>query len=302
MKIFKEVSLGFLTAIASSLVILGAMIVSITEGTSMLKPTLEPLPTFPAVVESLVAGGPTSTLLPPSPTARQVMVTNTPPNTPCPPPAGWVSIYLSQGDDVKAIAAERGVNIEDLKRFNCTNGFAAGSNVFVPPLPTPTLTPSLTLTFTLTMSLTPSSTVCPGPPANWVRYIVKPGDYLSILAAATGTTVQDIQNKNCLTTTLINSGSVLYLPRYPGGTATATLRPTLTRTSVPTRPRTPIPTSLPTITPTGTNIATLTSTLTSTETLTPAPTSTSTSTTFTIVTATPKPSPTPTDTPIPPTP
>jgi LysM repeat protein len=306
MKIFKEVSLGFLTAIASSLVIIGAIVVSMTEGLSLVVPTLEPTLTLPAVVETAEAGIPTSTPRPQTATPRLVIITNAPRATPCPTPEGWVSLTFSQSDDIKAIAAARGVSVEDLKNANCTAGFGPGSKIAVPPFPTPTLTPSLTYTVTITLTLSPtiSKTICPGPPANWVRYVVKPGDTLSSLAAATGTTYLDIQTKNCLTVTQINSGSVLYLPRLPGGTPTPTLRPTITRTTGPsrtsgptrttgpTRTNTPIPTNLPTVPPTGTNIATQTSTLTST--FTPGPTFTSTATVFTIVTATPRPTATPT--------
>ena len=48
MKSLKEVSLGFLSAIASTVIILGAILVAMTEGIALSVPTIEP--TFPMPV------------------------------------------------------------------------------------------------------------------------------------------------------------------------------------------------------------------------------------------------------------
>ncbi len=312
MKSVREVSVGLITAIASSLVILGAIIVSMTEGVSLVPPTPEPTLTLPVLEDTPILGAPTLTRSPlKTNTALPVFITNTPLASACKNiPPGWVKITTS-GDDLKPVAAQRGVTVNDLVVANClpASSVMPGSQLFVPPLPTVTFTPSLTLTLTLTRTIvfTPTATTCtPHPPAGWVRYQVRSGDTLSELATKVGLNgYQLIIDVNCLASPYINSGQIIYLPSNPSGTATPTARPSATRTRGPTFTFTPRPTTFtPTITPTGTNIATLTSTLTGTvtatgtATATQAPTATPTSTPISIVTPTnPPPSATPTVTP-----
>ncbi len=57
--------------------------------------------------------------------------------------------------------------------------------------------------------------ICPALPAGWIRHTVRSGDTLSQLAVATGTTVARIREVNCLTSTLIWVGQLLYLPNVP---------------------------------------------------------------------------------------
>lgn len=98
-----------------------------------------------------------------------------------------------------------------------------------------TTTPVLTLTTTLTpeivtTQLTQIPAACtPAPPANWVAYTVKEGDYLFNLALATGTTVARLEEVNCLTATGLGVGQRLWLPALP-----PTAIPTETPTAVPT--------------------------------------------------------------------
>ena len=56
---------------------------------------------------------------------------------------------------------------------------------------------------------------CPVP-AGWVQYTVEGGDSIGALAEATGVTIQDIVNGNCLADPdTLFSGQVIYLPRSP---------------------------------------------------------------------------------------
>ena len=49
-----------------------------------------------------------------------------------------------------------------------------------------------------------------------MQYVVEPGDSLGALAEATGVTVQDIVNGNCLTDAdTLFIGQTIYLPRSP---------------------------------------------------------------------------------------
>ncbi len=84
-------------------------------------------------------------------------------------------------------------------------------------------------------------------PAGWQPYVVATGDTLSGLAFNLGTTVDVIQNGNCITNAdSIFVGQVVYLPSLPiGATAVLTIPPTFI---VPTQPITTIRTSTPTAT------------------------------------------------------
>jgi serine/threonine protein kinase len=117
-----------------------------------------------------------------------------------------------------------------------------------------TATPVLTLTTTLTpeivtTQLTQIPPACtPAPPANWVVYTVKEGDYLFNLALATGTTVERLQAVNCLLATGLGIGKRLWLPILPP-TATPAATPTAVPTTAPSGggsgPTQPEPTKTP---------------------------------------------------------
>jgi LysM repeat protein len=109
--------------------------------------------------------------------------------------------------------------------------FALACNLTTNP-PTPTAPPAPTLTSpanapTLFASITPLPGVggvsptqppnptCP-PPTGWVQYTVEAGDSISALAEATGTTIADLVNGNCLSDeNTLFTGQVIYLPRSP---------------------------------------------------------------------------------------
>ncbi len=146
-----------------------------------------------------------------------------------------------------------------------------------PGVPVPTETP---------VGPAPPTPTCAPKPEDWVTYYVKRGDTLYSLATRTGTTVARVTAVNCLSTTIIEIGQPLLLPRLPPTAtpivetipapvpATATSAPTAlpvaTATSTSTEAPTASATALPTETatappPTDTpRAATATSTLTST--------------------------------------
>lgn len=86
------------------------------------------------------------------------------------------------------------------------------------PLPTtttpPTATPSTTSTPTPTATLTsiPTAATCAPPPAGWVEYIVQQGDNLYSLSRRYQTSVDALQNANCLAGTRIFAGQRLWMP------------------------------------------------------------------------------------------
>jgi LysM repeat protein len=102
---------------------------------------------------------------------------------------------------------------------------------YVPEIPTPTETPAPTSIFntantpTLVAAsfsatpLTPSATIppptsCP-PPAGWIAISVQPGDTLAILAARYSTTPANLSAANCLFSSDLPTGSIVYVPPVP---------------------------------------------------------------------------------------
>ncbi len=80
--------------------------------------------------------------------------------------------------------------------------------------PTFSPTPSASLIFTWTPTLSPSPTTCPHP-LGWLPYTVRSGDTLSKLAIYYRISVADLQRANCLLTTGLLPGSVIYVPPVP---------------------------------------------------------------------------------------
>ncbi len=285
MKSLKEVSLGFLSAIASTVVIMGALLVAMTEGIALSIPTIEPTFTMPVVENTLLPGIPSPTKGIKPTQARPVIVTITA-TPPCPIPANWEEYIIQAGDKLSKLAEGRGISVQDLKTANCLkidiDSLLAGTTLYLPPLPTPTSTITVTLTRTLrpTFTLFPTLTSC-SPPSNWVRYVVQAGDTLFKLSNAVG--ISDwhvLMAANCLPNDNLATGQILYLPRLPARTPTLTSTPTrppvITRTPTRTRTRTPTSTpvtpTVPSPTPTGTSVPTATATPTEVPSPTPTPT------------------------------
>jgi LysM repeat protein len=79
------------------------------------------------------------------------------------------------------------------------------------PTPSPTMTP------TWTPSLPPLPTNCT-PPMGWVPYVVQPGDTLDNIAALYRISGSELQKANCLQTTGLLPGVIIYVP--PASTQT----------------------------------------------------------------------------------
>ncbi len=291
MKSLKEVSLGFLSAIASTVIIMGAILVAMTEGIGLSVPTIEPTNTLPAIVNTLIPGVSSPTALT-SPTQKRPVVVTITATPKCTPPANWVQYQVKSGDKVSKLAESLGVSVQTLWEGNClprVDSLSVDSFLYLPPTPTPTFT--ITVTFTVTNTLRPSATIRPSvttcsPPANWVKYTVQHGDTLFALSQAVGLSDWHIlMTANCLTSININTGDTLYLPRLPSRTPTATATsapppppppPTPTPTRIISRTPTATLTQPPPPTPTGTPTQTEVPSPTPTDTLEPSPTPTTT--------------------------
>jgi LysM repeat protein len=228
-------------------------------------PTTVPLQSLPQTATLISSPTPTETI---------------PPPTSCPPPAGWVPITVSPGDDLVALSYRYHSTPEDLLLANClfSVDLPNGSIIYVPSIPT-------------------NTPVLCGPPIGWIRYTVLPGNTMYSLSQAYGTSISQLQLANCMSAYQYNlaAGQSIWVPnvitRTPRATATATLTPvsivfpTLTRTATVTQTATQVPTG--TNVPTATNVPTSTATGTATATAsstapppTPTPTATATITAF----------------------
>src|SRR5512140_1095279 len=67
---------------------------------------------------------------------------------------------------------------------------------------------------TSTPTLPPPPTNCP-PPAGWVAYFIKTGDTLSLLSTRYRVGVANLKQANCLSTSELVPGSIIYIPPSP---------------------------------------------------------------------------------------
>ncbi len=65
-------------------------------------------------------------------------------------------------------------------------------------------------------NLSANATSCM-PPIDWALYPIQPDDSLSELSRRTGVSITMLANSNCLQTSNLESGNLLYLPAVPSG-------------------------------------------------------------------------------------
>jgi LysM repeat protein len=239
MKAIRDLSIGLITTLASTILVVGAMLLAIAEGTSFPRstqivdfntppPTHTPAPPVSTRIASIMIEESAS----PTPSKSFSPTPSQPIPTTCPNPAGWGQYTILSGDTVALIASDYGITPKELMDANCliSETLLPGTILFIPPPPA-TLTPSLAPIPTRTS--VPSNTPIPcGPPKGWVTYIVQYGDTLFRISLQYGATVNQLQFANCMgSSTTIRAGQGLYVPN------TAPVVPTPTRTST----RTPIP-------------------------------------------------------------
>jgi LysM repeat protein len=243
MRALREMSGGLIIAVVSLLLVLGGISLSLAENSPEEQPTPTPLPPIiatsievptltPMVLNTNTPGGTatetatqTSTAAPSATLAVSIV---------CNPPAGWLQIVVGTNDTLYTIAERYKTTAENLNTSNCLMDVlpAAGSRLFVPPVPTVTVIPC-------------------GPPAGWIRaYAVKPGDNLYRISLLYRTTVAQLQRANCMgSSTIIYAGQRLYVPNVPTSTPSIV-------TATPTTTATPSPTATPTDSPSATSAPT----------------------------------------------
>ncbi|MEJ5202969.1 MAG: LysM peptidoglycan-binding domain-containing protein [Anaerolineales bacterium] len=218
MKTLRELFTGLLTALASVLVVVGALAFSISEGKINVLPTQSPSPTSAAVVlQPTIA---------PQQTLPQATASPTPVPTTCPVPKNWVTYTIQSGDSLESLAQKHNTSVKDLKKANCliSEKLLPGTLLYLPPVQQDSSAPSSPTPVTFP-TLTPAP--C-GPPPGWIRYIVQKGDTLFKISLMYGISVPQLQAANCLgNSTLIYAGSVIFVPNVPPRiTPTRTLTPT----------------------------------------------------------------------------
>jgi LysM repeat protein len=255
----RQVLLGITLALASFGLLLGGFSLSLAEGNTLppvaSNPTDTLVPTNTSTpAPSLTGQSLTSLTESPNPSSTWTLTwTSTPPPTltNCPPPTGWVAYFVQPGDTLDKIAAHYRIASLILQQANClvTKTLLPGVVIYVPPVPTQTPVPC-------------------GHPANWIIYIVQPGDTLYRLSLSYGISVADLQQANCLgNSSLVHTGQILFIPPWA-----ATPIPTYPIPATPTDLPTEAPTEIPTMAPTETPIPTAPDTPTDipTETLIPS--------------------------------
>ena len=243
----RQVGLGILTALFSTGLVFGSMLLALTEGG--IHVALAPAQTVAPLIATPKPGEPTFTVTPSLiPTEMPTETASVCPNR----PAGWIEHEVETGEMLPQLAQFYGIPIEMLRNANCliVDTLVGGSVLFVPPstpTPTPTPTPTSTLPPPTETKVKKEPTrpvvVCNGPPKSWILYIVKRGDTLFSIARTYRTTAAILKAENCLTSNNIRTGQRIKVPNNPP------LTPKSTATRVPPRPTSKPPVKPPPIKP-----------------------------------------------------
>ena len=202
MKFLQQWGSGILYALVSVVLVVGGLSLALAEGG--LTPN-QPAPTQP----SITVAAPSFTAAPPSPVATTAVPAS-------PVPASATSVVQPSATAVVIY-------------ITATNPRAAS---------TATLAPRATATYR-----PPATRFACGPYTGWLRsYTVRAGDTLFHIATVYRTTVNALQIANCLTSTFIFPGELLWVPNVPTITPGVTLPPSYaTATAYPTLPLTLTP-------------------------------------------------------------
>jgi len=279
--------LGMVGAVATGMMVIGAIGLGLLEAVPLSISTPTPRPTLPQPNLTPLPGSEHTATPKAGLSTPLVLATLAFTPTACPPPAGWEGYIVNLGDDLIALSKTRATTQEQIMGGNCLISMLLipGTVIYLPPvaIAAHTLQPASATP----LALLPTSTQSCQRPAGWIEYTVKFGDNLTRIAINYRISVSYLKQVNCLTDNTLRVGMKLWVPNVPTSTFTATSTstqaptdepepPTATPvppTDVPTIPVTPIPTPLPTETPTPTFTDTP---VTPTETPTPIPTDTPT--------------------------
>lgn len=246
MNALRHLFTGLITALASSVLVISALSLSLTEGYSFALPTAVPATQVPTPM-NLPGSTTTSrsaTPARPSATPQPVLVTATAAQaTTCPAPQGWKPYTVQTGDSLYVLAQQYNTSAGVIKDANCliSATLLPGTILYLPGTsPAVTATPYPTQT-----------AIACGPPFGWVRYTVQLGDSFYGLSVRLNTSIAVLLNANCMSTSYLIAGQQLWVPFIPAPLPTQvvpTTQPAITETTpvdtaIPTEitPETPVP-------------------------------------------------------------
>jgi LysM repeat protein len=202
-----SVILGAIAAGLSIVIVLGSVLLALTEvaqTTSITSvPTLESVdiatPLTPATPVPTIPPTSTPTKTSPPTLTPTMAITATEQEAQCDLPIGWEPYTINPGDTLNKLAESAGLSAQELADANC--------------LQESRLTPD-TILYLPPASPTHPPVTC-GPPSNWVVYYVQPGDTLFSIAQRVNSTVSQLKYANCLNSDNIRTGQKLFVPYQP---------------------------------------------------------------------------------------
>lgn len=120
---------------------------------------------------------------------------------------GGVSLSLAEGNSIATFTPTPTVTTTATASPTWEPFTPSATNTLSPDTPTSTYT----RTPTQTLTPPPTSPTCP-PPRGWLIYFVQPGETVDIIAARYRISSSELQNANCLLTTDLIPGVVVYVP------------------------------------------------------------------------------------------
>ena len=144
MKHLKELLLGLLASLATTLIVLGALSISITEG-MVFVPTLQLSATSNSSDFNLTTLLPEQTRTTKATEANHLITATPPAVQACNYPKKWHLYTIEIGDTLKALAKQFGITQQELKDANCllSDELVPGTDIYVPELkPTATQKPT----------------------------------------------------------------------------------------------------------------------------------------------------------------
>jgi uncharacterized repeat protein (TIGR01451 family) len=120
---------------------------------------------------------------------------------------------VQSGDTWASIAQKYNADATVLQKVNA-NTLTVGKVLVVPLNSAGTLTTTSTSTTVTATPTTTAVTACPIP-AGWVRITVQANETLSTIATRYGTTQEMLMQQNCLTSSTVAVGAVIYVPSSP---------------------------------------------------------------------------------------
>ena len=237
-----QIIFGFAAILVSGVIILGSLSFSLLEGKPAiaLLPATSETPIETEIQSPSISAEPTNSPAPPSATP------SIPPPVSCPPPEGWVSYEVQPDDTLASLAGLVGQSVDAIANGNClpsSSSLLAGIFLYLPypASPTPGSPTPVAATRESPASHRPTSAPLQcGRPAGWTTYVVRHGDTLYNLAQRFYTTVAQLQRANCLNSSVIRVGRIIFVPNR----ATRTPYPSPTPLSTTHVPTTAVPSTM----------------------------------------------------------